>query len=119
MVAAINPDIPTYQRIWRTVRRIPHGRVATYGQIALIAGYPRHARLVGYALNRTPDRLDIPWHRVINVRGEISFPKGGSHYETQLNRLLEEGVEFVHDRVDLDRYGWRSGTRSRARREVL
>jgi len=89
--------------------------VATYGQIALIAGYPRHARLVGYALHHTPDRLDIPWHRVINARGEISFPKGSSHYEMQLNRLLEEGVEFVRDRVDLDRYGWRSNTRSRGK----
>ena len=102
-----------YQRIWRTVRRIPHGRVATYGQIALIAGYPRQARLAGYALHHIPERLDIPWHRVINARGEISFPKGSSHYEMQLNRLLEEGVEFVRDRVNLDRYGWRCRTRSR------
>ncbi len=97
----------TYRRIWRTVRRIPRGRVATYGQIALLAGYPRHARLVGYALHRTPDGLDIPWHRVINARGEISFPKGGSRYEMQLHKLLEEGIEFIRDRVDLRRYGWR------------
>jgi methylated-DNA-protein-cysteine methyltransferase-like protein len=106
----------TYRRIWRTVRRIPPGRVATYGQIALIAGFPRQARLVGYALHHTPDRLDIPWHRVINARGEISFPKGSSHYEMQLNRLLEEGVVFVGGRVDLDRYRWRSSTRSRIRK---
>jgi methylated-DNA-protein-cysteine methyltransferase-like protein len=97
----------TYERVWRTVRRIPQGRVATYGQVALVAGYPRQARLVGYALHHTPDDVAIPWHRVINARGAISFPKGSSRYEMQLDRLLEEGVEFVHDRVDLDRYGWR------------
>lgn len=106
----------SYQRIWSVVRRIPRGRVATYGQVARVAGLPRQARMVGYALNALPDQVagSVPWQRVINAQGRISaraFP--GS--EAVQRRLLErEGVDFdSRDRVDLDRFGWRAGTRSR------
>lgn len=96
----------TYRKIWGAVATVPFGRVATYGQIAVLAGFPRHARLVGYALHHTPDDVDIPWHRIINAQGRISFPKDSEPYKRQLDRLAEEGVEFIRGRVDLSRHGW-------------
>jgi methylated-DNA-protein-cysteine methyltransferase-like protein len=98
----------TYSRIYRTVRRIPRGRVATYGQIARLAGFPRHARLVGYALHalRGADDISVPWHRVINARGEISLGVF-SGADLQRDLLKAEGVVFDrHHRVDLARFGW-------------
>jgi len=62
-----------YRQIWDTVRRIPRGRVATYGQIAALIGHRRQARLVGYALHSLPEGLAVPWHRVVNSKGEISL----------------------------------------------
>ncbi len=64
---------PTYARIYAVVRRIPRGRVATYGQIAELAGLPGHARQVGYALHALPDGTAVPWHRVLNARGALSL----------------------------------------------
>lgn len=96
-----------YERIWQTVARVPRGRVATYGQIARLAGLGRRARMVGYALHQTPDHWKIPWHRVINARGRISFPPGSDQYRRQRDRLLAEEIPFVGDRVDLERYRWR------------
>ena len=86
----------SYQRIYKTVKRIPRGRVATYGQIATLAGLDGHARQVGYALHSLPDRSDIPWHRV--VRADGSMPKGAP----QRQLLLREGVPMRGERVDLD-----------------
>ena len=98
----------THQRIYAVVRRIPRGRVATYGQVAELAGLGGHARLVGYALSALPDGSTVPWHRVINTRGEISQrrePGGGLE---QLRALEAEGVQFsAHARIRLDRYRWR------------
>lgn len=96
----------TLQRIWRTVQRIPCGRVATYGQVADQAGLPRRARLVGHALRRAPRELALPWHRVINAQGRLSFPSGSEAYRLQRTRLEDEGVVFVGGRVDLGRYAW-------------
>jgi methylated-DNA-protein-cysteine methyltransferase-like protein len=99
----------TYERIYRAVRRIPRGRVATYGQIAEIAGLEGHARQVGYALNVLPSRSKVPWHRVINARGEISRRSGGDSHELQRHMLEREGVEFDADgRVSLRRFRWRA-----------
>src|SRR6185436_18609812 len=67
----LKPHASPYQRIYRIVRRIPRGRVATYGQVALLAGLKGHARQVGYALHALPDAETVPWQRVINARGEI------------------------------------------------
>ena len=93
-------------RIYAVIARIPHGRVATYGQIAALAGAPQHARQVGYALYDTPSGTTLPWHRVINARGEVS-PRSEPGWEGLQRRLLEaEGVEFRRGRVDLDRYRW-------------
>ena len=98
-------------RIYEVVARIPRGRVATYGQVAALAGAPRHARQVGYALHDTPQELDLPWHRVINARGEVSrrAEPGWEGFQRQL--LEAEGVEFRRGRVDLERYRWEPAER--------
>jgi methylated-DNA-protein-cysteine methyltransferase-like protein len=98
----------SYQRIYAVVSRIPRGRVATYGQVATIAGLPRHARLVGYALNILPPDTRVPWFRVLNARGLVSARSNAlGHEELQVQLLRREGVRFVGDAVPLDRYGWR------------
>ena len=98
-----------YQRIWEVVAEIPYGRVATYGQIARIAGLGGQARQVGYALHNTPDGLDIPWHRVINAQGRISFPRGSTSYRRQRELLEAEEIEFIDGRLDLSAYRWQPG----------
>jgi methylated-DNA-protein-cysteine methyltransferase-like protein len=105
-VALSNAD--SYQRIYKAVKRVPRGRVATYGQIAKLAGLDGHARQVGYALHSLPDRSDIPWHRVINAKGEISARSASDSHELQRMLLEEEGVEFSLDgRVDLKKFRWK------------
>lgn len=94
-------------KIWAAVRRIPKGRVATYGQIATVAGYDGHARQVGYAMAALPQGSDVPWHRVVNSYGEISLRSGGDSDELQRLLLEAEGVEFgTNGRIDLRRYRW-------------
>jgi methylated-DNA-protein-cysteine methyltransferase-like protein len=100
-----------YQLIWETVRQIPRGRVATYGEVAEQAGIPGQARLVGYALHNLPASSDAPWHRVINSQGRISLPRGTSGYQRQKRLLLKEGVAFEKENVDLARFGWLRGLR--------
>lgn len=98
----------TYQRIYRVVRRIPAGRVATYGQVAELAGLKGHARQVGYALHALPDESAVPWHRVINAQGKISRRADPGSEPVQQALLAAEGVEFdVTGRVALQRYAWR------------
>ncbi|HEX3068852.1 MAG TPA: MGMT family protein [Thermoanaerobaculia bacterium] len=106
------PKSDTRRKIYAAVKRIPRGRVATYGQIATIAGLDGHARQVGYALHDLPDGNDIPWHRVINARGEISPRSAGDSHELQRMLLEAEGVEFdLAGRVALKRYRWAGGKR--------
>ena len=89
------------------VRRIPKGRVATYGQIAELAGLAGHARQVGYALHALPDDSRVPWHRVINAKGEISL-RGDFGPRMQRKLLEAEGVELdAKGRVSLKRFRWR------------
>lgn len=97
-----------YRRIYSVVSGIPEGRVATYGQIARLAGMPGHARLVGYALSSLPGHLPVPWHRVVNARGEISPRSGGGPADVvQRLRLESEGVSFdEHGRIPLGRFQW-------------
>ncbi len=92
--------------ILAVVRRIPRGRVATYGQVAAQAGFPKRPRLAGYALSHLPAGHDLPWHRVINAQGRPSFERDGETYLLQLRRLAAEGVPNVDGRVDLARYRW-------------
>ena len=104
----------TYQRIYQVVRRIPRGRVATYGQVAQLAGLRGHARQVGYALHAVPDTERIPWQRVINALGGISIRPGNDNDRLQRLLLEEEGVRFDRrGRIDLERYRWRPRHRSR------
>lgn len=101
----------SYERIWSVVRKIPAGRVATYGQVARIAGLGGAARLVGYALHALPEKgHKVPWQRVINAQGRIS-QRGFAGAEQIQRRLLErEGVRFdARERVDLGRFGWSGG----------
>jgi methylated-DNA-protein-cysteine methyltransferase-like protein len=104
----------SYTRIWAVIRRIPRGRVASYGQVADVAGLPRQARLVGYALHASiPDSL--PWHRVVNVVGRLSLarrdPAGGL---TQRMRLEREGVRFdARGRVRMVSHRWKPRTSRR------
>jgi methylated-DNA-protein-cysteine methyltransferase-like protein len=96
----------TYEEIQRIVSLIPKGRVATYGQIAELARIPRQARRVGYALSALPDGSPIPWHRVLNAKGEISIRSHAA--ETLQRRLLRtEGVTFDRGKVSLARFQWR------------
>ena len=97
-----------YELIWETVRQIPKGKVATYGQVASEAGFPRQPRMVGYALHALPPRSGVPWHRVINAQGRISFPKGSTAHRKQRRLLKAEGVNFRGESLDLERHGWLS-----------
>ena len=93
--------------IYAVVRRIPRGRVATYGQIAVLAGLRGQARLVGYALAALDVDTDVPWHRVVNARGAISLPATGHSARMQRARLEAEGVVFDGGCVVLKRWRWR------------
>jgi methylated-DNA-protein-cysteine methyltransferase-like protein len=102
--------VKRYELIWKTVKKIPRGRVATYGQIAELAGLEGHARQVGYALHNLPGASDVPWHRVINAKGEISPRSGGDSHELQRMLLEAEGVTFDgRGRVDLRACRWNAG----------
>ncbi len=118
-------------RVYRLIGGIPPGSVATYGQIARLAGRPRSARQVGRALANTPGGMELPWHRVINSQGKIAKRGGASHTcggtshacgdtshaygdnshpeieSLQMRWLKREGVRFRNGRVDLTRFGWR------------
>lgn len=94
------------KRILAAVKRIPRGKVCTYGNVADVAGLPKRARLVGTVLRQTPASKALPWFRVINASGRISFPKGSDAYERQRDKLEAEGVVLIGGRVDLNRYGW-------------
>ena len=98
----------SYRRIYAVVARVPRGRVATYGQIATLARLPRHARLVGYALNVLPADSDLPWHRVVNAKGQVS-PRANAlgHEELQARLLAREGVRMIDGAIPLDRFQWR------------
>ena len=102
------PTGSTHARIYAVVRRIPRGRVATYGQIAALADLPRQPRLVGYALHALPDSTTVPWHRVVNAQGRVSARSDGAGAGVvQRLRLEREGVAFdAGGRLALDRYRW-------------
>ncbi len=97
-----------HERIFAVVRRIPKGRVATYGQVAALAGLPAHARLVGYALHALPGDTRVPWHRVLNARGTISLDVRAGAGALQRALLIAEGVDVDEQgRLNLERHRWR------------
>jgi methylated-DNA-protein-cysteine methyltransferase related protein len=99
----------SYERIWSVVQKIPAGRVATYGQVARLAGLGGAARLVGYALHALPEKgRKVPWQRVINAQGRISQRRFDGAEAVQRHLLEREGVRFdARARIDLVRFGWR------------
>lgn len=98
----------TYSRIYAVVRRIPRGRVSTYGEVARLAGLPGCARQIGYALHALADEDNVPWQRVVNARGEISLPRDAGLDSLQRQMLEGEGIEFdARGRLDLKRFVWR------------
>lgn len=96
----------SFERIYDVVRQIPRGYVASYGQVAKLAGNPRWARVVGYALHVNPDPDYIPCYRVVTKDGNVSkaFAFGGENEQIRL--LKEDGVEFIDGHVDMERYQW-------------
>ena len=92
--------------IWQIVSSIPKGQVTTYGQIAKLAGFPSHARYVGTTLRNLPKGSKLPWYRVINAKGEISFPLNGDAYQKQRLLLESEGIIFNGTKIPLKRYLW-------------
>lgn len=94
------------EMIWQILALIPKGKVATYGQIAKLCGYPGYARYVGHTLKQLPQGTGLPWHRVINAKGQISFPKESDAYRIQRTRLEQEGIAFDGEKISLKRYQW-------------
>src|SRR5262245_21978456 len=103
-----------HARIEAVVRRIPRGRVATYGQVAVLAGLPGHARQVGYALHALANGSPVPWQRVVNARGEVSLRRTPGWESVQRALLEREGIAFdARGRIDLERRLWRPGASPR------
>ncbi len=92
--------------IWQSLAAVPAGRVVTYGQLATLAGLPGYARFVGTTLKQLPKDTRLPWFRVINASGRISFPAGSDAYHRQRQRLQEDGITVRDDRVSLRQYQW-------------
>ena len=99
-----SPFTPT--EIWYLLSQIPHGTVVTYGQLAEMAGARGYARVVGNVLKQLPASTELPWHRVINCKGRISFPEGSVRYNEQKDRLEGEGITVLSGKISLKDYRW-------------
>ncbi|MDB5976427.1 MAG: Methylated-DNA-(Protein)-cysteine S-methyltransferase binding protein [Nevskia sp.] len=106
------PTNASHVAIWKIVSTIPHGRVASYGQVARLAGLPRHARMVGAVLGLAPASKKLPWYRVINSQGRIALPPNSPGFREQRKRLRDEGVIVVKGKIDLKKFGWKAGNDS-------
>jgi methylated-DNA-protein-cysteine methyltransferase-like protein len=95
------------QNVWQVVEGIPRGHVLTYGEVARLAGMSRAARRVSQAMRRAPRTRKLPWHRVVNAQGRISFPADSSGHRQQKERLEREGVVFVKGKIDLEKHGYK------------
>ncbi len=105
---ATDRSLSRWENIYVAVRRVPRGRVATYGQIAELAGLEGHARQAGYALHALPSNSGVPWHRVVNARGEVSARSSGDSHELQRHLLEAEGIDFdARGRIDLGWFRWK------------
>jgi len=94
------------EKIWQIVYQIPKGKVSSYGQVARMAGLPGYARYVGHTMKNLPAGTKLPWHRVANSQGKLSFPKGSREYQTQKSKLEAEGIVFVNGRFSLKKFSW-------------
>ena len=99
-------DVNKETVIYTIIASIPSGCVASYGQVAALAGYPNNARLVGRLLKEMPKDSTIPWHRVVNSQGKIAFVQGSAQYQTQREKLLSEGVTFNNQRINMAKHRW-------------
>lgn len=110
MVDRLSSLHPDYIKIWETVQAIPVGKVACYGQVADLAGLPGRARLVGKALRHVTEagwnNASVPWYRVINAQGKISFPEGSEQFLNQKNLLIDEQVVVLNGRIKLSEFQW-------------
>jgi methylated-DNA-protein-cysteine methyltransferase-like protein len=98
----------SYKKIYKIVLKVPEGKIATYGQVARLAGLPGHARQVGYALHALPDNSGVPWFRVVNSKGQLSFPVESPEFMVQAKILEAEGIEFdCLMQIDLQKFGWK------------
>ena len=102
-----SPDRSWAKQVWKVVLDIPPGHVLTYGEVARLSGQPRYARRVSQALRWAPRSMTLPWHRVINAQGKISFPPDSSGWQRQKDLLEREGVLFLNGKVDLQVFGYR------------
>ena len=100
-------DLNWHQNVWKVVSEIPPGHVLTYGEVARLSGMPRAARRVSQAMRRAPRGVDLPWHRVVNAQGKISFPEDSSAWQKQKDLLQDEGVVFLNGKIDLDHFGYK------------
>jgi len=94
-------------RLYTVIQGIPVGKVATYGQIASLAGLPGAARLVGKILSGLPADTSLPWHRVINAAGKISMPEGSDSFNEQKKRLTTENIILTGSQISLKQYLWK------------
>lgn len=94
------------KNVWQVVQGIPRGCVLSYGEVARLAGSGGSARRVSQALRRAPRTLKLPWHRVINAQGRISFPLDSEGYQQQKTLLEKEGVAFIDGKINLQRFGY-------------
>jgi len=94
------------KRIWKTVQVIPKGKVASYGQVADLAGLPGRARLVGKSLGLAPKEMKLPWYRVLRSSGQLAFERGSPDAQRQKGLLQEENVVVLNNRVKLKQFGW-------------
>lgn len=92
--------------VWQVVQGIPRGHVLTYGEVARLAGMGRAARRVSQAMRRAPRDMGLPWHRVVNAQGKISFAEDSNGYRKQKSRLEAEGIVFLNGKIDLERFGY-------------
>lgn len=100
-------DIQKAQKIWLTVLTIPKGKVASYGQVADLAGLPGRARYVGRAMAYAPKNMKVPWYRVLRSNGHLAFDSGSAHADKQKSLLQNEGVAVLNNRVNLSTHGWK------------
>lgn len=94
------------EAIWTTIGAIPRGKVASYGQVAELAGLPGRARLVGRVLRELPEHSALPWHRVLRSNGQIAFAADSSQCHEQITRLQAEGVTVTNGKVRMREFGW-------------
>lgn len=109
----MRPSSDFFRKVVLLIKRIPSGKVATYGQIAALAGKEQGSRGVAWILHSCSTAYQLPWHRVINSQGKISFPSDTRNYRIQKKRLEQEGVEMNSSKkYNMEKYQWKKKARS-------